>query len=328
MGRVKPCLIESSSRREEDGGEERGEGLVVGVPARVGLDGDVLGDGHARGQFSLSVRDEALLDQALEQLGGRGRHEALGDLATGDLREHQVLAHHAALRVQLQARGGAAHDGRRQAHEGRGRDDAHALAEQQVGDAVLELGLVGRVDEVHAPGQPVTQCRHQLVHGRLDARVAQAASAEEADHAGLRQRDAHAHRGDAVGHLAADVGEAHPVGLAEAAVAQPLGILRGQGGQQRQVSGRGLRHHVAANHQADARAGGVLDHVRGLANLGQHAAQIGGLEDRRDGAWAPMANGGQLGGRHGGCSCHDLGHRNVTPSKKCRGFMTLLSRPF
>ena len=80
--------------------------------------------------------------------------------------------------------------------------------------ALLERGLVGRVDEVHAPGGAIPERALDLVDRPLDALEGEAGGAEEAEHPGLRHGDHHPRRGDAVGHLPGDVREAHAVHLA------------------------------------------------------------------------------------------------------------------
>ena len=198
--------------QREDRGQQRDQRPVVGVPAAVGLDGDVLGDGQASRQLGLLLREQPALDQRAEHLARRRRHELRRDLGAGDLREDVVPPHDRA-RPGVASEPGrrAAHHGGREAHERRGADPGDAAAQEQVRHPLLERGLVGRVDEVHAPGGAIPERALDLVDRPLDALEGEAGGAEEAEQLGLRHGDHHPRRGDAVGHLPDDVREAHAV---------------------------------------------------------------------------------------------------------------------
>ncbi len=88
----------------------------------------------------------------------------------------------------------------------------------------LQLRFLGRVDEVAAPRQRGTQRILQRDQGLLDARRAEPAGAEKAQHAGAGHFDDERFRCDAARHCAGDVGKAQAMHFQKGAVAKPFGI--------------------------------------------------------------------------------------------------------
>jgi hypothetical protein len=124
---------------------------ISATSAAVGLDGDVLGDRHPRGQLGLGRCDLAPVEQRAQQLRRGRRHELRRDLGTGHLGEHAGLAHDLTGGVRAQAGDGAPDDGGREGQERRRRHDRHAALDQQRRDPLLDGRLVRRVDQVDAP---------------------------------------------------------------------------------------------------------------------------------------------------------------------------------
>ena len=176
---------------------------------------------------------------------------------------------------RLEPRGRAAHHGRREAHERRRRDAGNAAPQQQLGDALLERGLVRRVDEVHAPVAPYPR-----------ARVASSSTARSTSgnpRPAAPKKPSIPARAIAItirvvampfAISPGDVREAHAVHLAEGAVAQPLRV------QRRQCSDNLARGPVP-HHQAQLLTGGIGDDVHMFPNLPNTGRDLLGGEDRR-----------------------------------------------
>ena len=92
----------------------------------------------------------------------------LGDLGAADLGEDVVLSDDPSVDL-AQPGGGVLHDHRVQLHVRGGRDPAHTALQVQVDRGLLEVRLLGRVDEVAAPVRLVAQGRDQLVDRLLYA---------------------------------------------------------------------------------------------------------------------------------------------------------------
>ena len=84
------------------------------------------------------------------------------------------------------------------------------MPQVEVDHAVLDVGLVGTVNEVEAEGRS-TQGRRQAVDGRFYSPEREARGAEDAQHARVAHGFDHFRGSDAVGHRAGHAGELQPV---------------------------------------------------------------------------------------------------------------------
>ena len=167
--------------------QENDERSTIGVTARVGLRGDVLGHRHETGQLGLLGRELPRLHQLLDEPGRRRLQEPPRDLRSGDLREHAVRHDDAAAAVPVDAGEPVPDQRERQPQVGRSGDGAHAARQEQLHGFGLDGGLAGAVDEVEAVRQ-VADGGLQAVDRRLDAGQGAARRAEEGEHARTRER--------------------------------------------------------------------------------------------------------------------------------------------
>jgi hypothetical protein len=216
--------------------KQRDEGLVVGVATRVGLGGEVLGDGDFCGKGGLLFGDVAGFDELAEVLFGRRREEALGDFDAGDLRDDAIGRDDLAALVAMDAVNPVADEGEREPEVSRRADQANTLAQVEIDDAGLEVGLVRAVDKVGAVGQAAAVGGAQFVLDAidvgLDAGKREPGGAEEADHADAGHGDDDFDGADAVGHGAGDVGVADAEIAAEGEVAEGFGGAGGDAGEE------------------------------------------------------------------------------------------------
>ena len=118
--------------------------------------------------------------------------------------------------IALQPRGRTTDDSRGQPHEGRRADAPDAAGKIEIGNHVLQIRAVRRMDEVGAPGWPVlAKGGLDLVKGRADLGRRKPARPEETHHSRARHGDHHARGGDPARHLAHHVRETHAMGFAE-----------------------------------------------------------------------------------------------------------------
>ena len=124
-----------------------------------------------------------------------------------------------------------------------------------------------------------------------------AAGAEEAQHARFGHGDDHACRGDAVGHLAGDIGETDAMRFVEAPVAQPLGVGGRQRGDEGVVAGaqvpRGGNLAFQGQAQARSRLSRVVDDVQGLPDPVHGIRHALGIEPRAGRAATESSDGGE-----------------------------------
>ena len=102
--------------QREDRGQQRDERPVVGVAAAVGLDGDVLGDGHASRELGLRRVSSPRSTSARSISPGGGDMNCVATSGARDLREDVVPPHDRARPAdRAGARRRAAHHGGREA---------------------------------------------------------------------------------------------------------------------------------------------------------------------------------------------------------------------
>ena len=164
----------------------------------------------------------------------RSRH-----LRPGDLGEHVGAPHDPARGIGGQPGRRAAHHRRGQTHERRRGDLRHAVAQQQLGDVLLDGGLAGRVDQVHAPvrqvpdgASPTRSTAWSTAAGDRPAAPKNPSIPASAIAATMRVVAI------PPGHLTADVGETRAVGVAERPVAQPFRVQRRQDADQALAGGQ------------------------------------------------------------------------------------------
>jgi hypothetical protein len=108
-----------------------------------------------------------------------------------------------------------------------------------------------------------------------------------------------------------DVGEADAVHLGERAIAEPLGVERGERGEEREgafFAELREREEVAGEAEADATEGAVAHDVHGLSEAGDGGDELGGSEERGALARAKDAHGRERSGRrmHGAPEVHSI----------------------
>ena len=151
--------------QRQDRGQQRAQRPVVGVAAAVGLDRDVLGDGHPRRQPGLVLGQLAAATSAASRSGGGRGHEHRGDLGAGDLGEDARPPDDPAGPVDRSP--AAAH--RTTAGVRPMNADAETAGTPCAGAGrrrLLERRLVRRVDQVDAPVGPVAERRGEADDGR------------------------------------------------------------------------------------------------------------------------------------------------------------------
>ena len=297
--------------QREHAREQGRERTVVGVAARVRLDRDVFGDRHVAGELCVLPADLPALDEVIEDLLGRWLEEVTGNLEPRDLGEDLAGTKDPALLILLKTSDGVANDRRGQGHESRSRDLANATLDVELGDRVLEVGLLRRVNEVAAPRRAVAKLAGKLGDRPLDPAIAKPSRAKEAEEACASGRADQSRGCDAVGHRAGHVGKADPVDLGEATVAEPLGIERRQVPPHRPPRAT-LRSGIGAEATTDRhsdRAGlWMANDVGGLADVGEGLGDGLAAERRRSCLAAPIEAGRNLvlGGheRSVGRTCH------------------------
>ena len=313
----------------EDGGEQRGEGLVVRVAAAVRLDDDVFGDGQLLGELGLLRREVSVGHKLLQKVSGGWCEEARRSLGAANLGKHEVVTIDAAIRAPLEARVGVAHHHGIQPHVGAGADPADPPLEVELHGAHLHLGLVGRMDEVAAPGQPLVSGERGFkpVEPFRDPGNGEPRRTKEAEHAGAGHGDDEVCGGDPVGHRPGDVGKSQSVYLEEGPVPQPLRVKRGERGYKRprgcSVDFIGAEEVPATGH-AKAALLRFAHHKGGVPEVARCHGEFFGGESRSVAGALP----GQAGpGVHVSPMWHALaGHPYMTWSHRmCHGRVSRLS---
>ena len=209
--------------------------LLIRVPAAVPLHRDVFRNWQVPSKLRFGRGDLARRHQRLKHVSGRWRHELRCNFGAGDFREEMMPSHDLARRIYRQSRSGTSHDRRGQCHERGGGNAQDATPNEQIGHSVFELRLIRRVNQVHPPRRSVSQGRGECGNPCFHTLIAEATCTEEAHHAGRRHGNDHVGCGDAVRHLAGDVGETHAVRCVELRISKPLRVGRGECGEYGEV---------------------------------------------------------------------------------------------
>jgi hypothetical protein len=191
----------------------------------------------------------------------------------------------AAMGVAPEAGRGVADNRRREAHEGRGLDARNPAGEEGIDQGVFERRLIGRVNQVRAPGGAgcVGEVGENGVEVAFDPFKAQTAGPVEGQEAGAGRGADERHRGDARGHGASDIGVAGAVLFVEGAIAQPFGMH----GRQQPVDGQApwvrRRRQAAAGGHAKAKpvSGFTSHHPDRLLAAIERRQEPGGAKFRR-----------------------------------------------
>ncbi len=204
------------------------------MPAGISLCSHVLGQGDMGGELGLLRRDGAVLHQCAQEFFRCGGEELGGELLARHLGDDPVRRDDATVGGAAYAVQAIAHQGKGEAEECRRLDDAHPFPDVELGQFLLEFGLVRGMDQVEAV-RDVAQGGLQAVGRFGNLRYREPGGAEEAEHAGTPQFFGHGGGTDPLGHGAAKVGVADAELAAKRGVAQVFrearGGVSGKGGQ-------------------------------------------------------------------------------------------------
>ena len=172
------------------------------MAAAVSLDRNIVAHRHGSRESSLLCSDLAGAKQLLHNVGGCRAQRHVGELGARHLEDDRVAADGLARRqIALETGETIAHHVRRQLHEGRGLDDAHAAIKEEVDVALLEQVVEWRVDQVDRK-RLLPERRLDLVETSRHLCERQTTRAERAEHAALACRDHEVCRGNALSHRA------------------------------------------------------------------------------------------------------------------------------
>jgi len=195
------------------------------VAPGIGLGGDFGGDGYLTGEIGLFGRDCAAGDQAGQDFVRSGRHEGFGDFGAGDFCKDVIFAADRAIWRAREADGRVAHQINRKFHESGRRDAFHPFSQEEIDHARFIAGLLGRVDEIGAPGGLVRgQLGLDLPKAGFDHVGREAGAAIEAEASRPDGFDHHAGGGNSAGHFADDIVKPAAMRVGEEAITEPFGI--------------------------------------------------------------------------------------------------------